>query len=159
MCFTVCILFLKRKRIKKNFLLQGSALLCVSKKMLYTFFEEEGPGRARPAKYFFDVHAAEKMIYVFRVCGRELLRRAFGGASLAAGLTPRWGAPPSWRGSEGMMEQHIQQTASILYERAAFAGGFVVYAAAACVLPAVVEQEGDRVRAVAAGGGEGFMVA
>ena len=52
------------------------------------------------------------------------------------------------------MEQHIQQAASILYEQAAFAGGFVVYAAAARVPPAVVEQEGDRVRAVAAGAGE-----
>ena len=62
MYFTVYILFLERKRIKKNFLPQGSALLCVSKKVLCTFFEGEGPGRARPAKYFFDVHAAEKVI-------------------------------------------------------------------------------------------------
>ena len=34
---------------------------CVSKKVLCTFFEEEGPGRVRPAKCFFDVHAAEKL--------------------------------------------------------------------------------------------------
>jgi hypothetical protein len=62
MYFTVYILFLERKRIKKNFLPQGYALLCISKKVLCTFFEGEGPGRARPAKYFFDVHAAEKVI-------------------------------------------------------------------------------------------------
>jgi hypothetical protein len=38
---------------------------------------ERGPGRVRPARYFFEVHALEKVIEHFLRLRRKLLRRAF----------------------------------------------------------------------------------
>ena len=54
----------------------ASAALFYLKKMLAHLFER-GPGRVRPARYFFEVHALEKVIEYFSRLRRELLRRAF----------------------------------------------------------------------------------
>ena len=54
----------------------ASAALFYLKKMLAHLFER-GPGRVRPARYFFEVHALEKVIEHFLRLRRKLLRRAF----------------------------------------------------------------------------------
>ena len=57
------------------------------------------------------------------------------------------------------MVEGVQQNTALLHEGTGVSGGFVVDAAPARIPAAVVEQEGDRVRAMAAGGRQCLMVA